>query len=288
MMQAELEAYRNYLGRLPISVHTRRNYFLRVSQYLTWLAGSSDSDQDLANAFVRDLSVQQYKTGLLQAGRSAHTVNAVLAAIDNFYMFKGLGASKVKRQDIPAQAPKALEPEDHRRLLRTIAQCNSLRNRAIALIMLNCGLRISEVWGLNIADVVLSARKHELIVRCGKNSKRRTVPVNSDLAAVMREYLASVGNMGAERPLFESQKNNRLSIQAIDHIIRGFARNAAIEFSSHSLRHTCLTRLVRAGVDIVTVAEIAGHSRLETSRRYSLPSESVKIAAMENLNARQA
>jgi integrase/recombinase XerC len=50
------------------------------------------------------------------------------------------------------------------------------------------------------------------------------------------------------------------------------------------LRHTCITKLVRAGVDIVTVAEIAGHSRLETSRRYSMPTEAVKAAAMERLN----
>jgi integrase/recombinase XerC len=67
-------------------------------------------------------------------------------------------------------------------------------------------------------------------------------------------------------------------------VIRGFGRESGVTLSSHRLRHTCLTRLVRAGVDIVTVAEIAGHSRIETTRRYSLPTADVMIAAVEKLN----
>ena len=56
------------------------------------------------------------------------------------------------------------------------------------------------------------------------------------------------------------------------------------ELSSHSLRHTFITRLIRSGTDVVAVAELAGHSRLETTRRYSLPSQDVMLAAVEKLN----
>jgi len=283
-MQVEFEAYQVYLNRLPISTHTRRNYSLRVRQYLRWLAGSVDGENALSDPVERDFAVRDYKTYLLQAGRTAHTVNATLAAIDNFYMSRGMAPSKIRRQDLPAQAPKALEADEQRRLLKAIAQCRTLRNRVLALVMLHCGLRISEVAQLNIGDVLLSIRKRELVVRCGKNAKRRIVPINSDLAEAMRQYLSSVGNVPAESPLFKSQKGNRLSVQAIDYVIRCFATQAGVDLSSHSLRHTCLTRLVRGGTDIVTVAEIAGHSRLETSRRYSLPTEQVKLEAMERLN----
>ena len=148
--------------------------------------------------------------------------------------------------------------------------------------MLNCALRIGELNQLNVGDLILTARKREVVVRCGKGTKRRTVPINSELAEVLREYLAGLP-ADPDAPLFVSQKGNRLSVQGIDYVIRAFGRDAGIDFSAHNLRHSCLTRLIRCGVDIVTVAEIAGHSRLETSRRYSLPTEAVKVSAMERL-----
>ncbi len=283
-MHGELEGYQIYLSKLPISAHTRRNYLLRVRQYLQWLADCPDGSQALAETVERDFAVQDYKSRLLQSGKASNTVNATLAAIDNFYLYKGMGTAKVKRQDLPNQAPRALEPEEQRRLLKVVAQSKSTRNKALALVMLHCGLRISEVAALNVADVLLSARKRELIVRCGKNAKRRTVPINTDLAGILHDYLAQHTLSDPAAALFVSQKGNRISVQAVDQIIRQFGRDSGVDLSSHCLRHTCLTRLVRAGVDIVTVAEIAGHSRLETSRRYTLPSASVKIAAMEKVN----
>ena len=278
----ELERYADYLNRLPISNHTRRNYLLRVKKYQQWLSETPEGQNAYDNPIDRDFAVQEYKLFLLRKGSSANTLNSTLAALDNFYIFNGLGPAKVKRQELPAHAPRALEDDEQRRLFKVIAKLDSVRNRAIALIMIHCGLRISEVAGLNVGDVLLAARKSELIVRCGKGMKRRVIPINSELASTLREYLTSASTI-AESPLFMSQKNNRLSVQAIDYVIRALGRDAGIDFSSHSLRHTCLTRLVRAGVDIVTVAEIAGHSRLETSRRYSLPTEAVKVAAMEKL-----
>lgn len=154
----------------------------------------------------------------------------------------------------------------------------------MAMVMLHCGLRISEVCQLNVSDVLLAARKRELVVRCGKNDKRRVIPINKDAGEVLQEYLGTRRTAVKEGPFFISQKGNRLSPQAIDHVVRAFGRDSSVTLSSHRLRHTCLTRLVRAGVDVVTVAEIAGHSRLETTRRYSLPTVDVMIAAVEKLN----
>ena len=154
----------------------------------------------------------------------------------------------------------------------------------MAMVMLHCGLRISEVAGLNISDVVLTARKRELTVRCGKNSKRRVVPINKDAAEVLQEYLAGKLGVESETPLFMAQQGARISVQSIDHMIRQFGKDSGVELSSHSLRHTFITKLIRAGIDVVTVAELAGHSRLETTRRYSLPSQDVMLAAVEKLN----
>ena len=148
--------------------------------------------------------------------------------------------------------------------------------------MLHCGLRISELAALNVSDVFVTARKGDVLVRCGKNSKQRRVPLNQDARDAMLSYLTQPRDPA--EPLFKSQRGTRMSTGSIAYFIRQVAREAGIEMTSHSLRHTALTRLIRSGCDIVIVAEVAGHARLETTRRYSLPTADVKIAAMEKLN----
>ncbi|MGH9223844.1 MAG: site-specific integrase [Acidimicrobiales bacterium] len=69
----------------------------------------------------------------------------------------------------------------------------------------------------------------------------------------------------------------------IDSVVRALAADAGLDISAHLLRHTCLTNLVRGGADVVLVAELAGHRRLDTTRRYSLPSEADRDAAVEAL-----
>jgi len=78
-------------------------------------------------------------------------------------------------------------------------------------------------------------------------------------------------------------KGQRLSAQAVDLAVRHLGRAADVTLSAHTLRHTCLTALVRAGYDIVLVAELASHSRFQTTRRYSLPSDTDRQAAMDSL-----
>jgi site-specific recombinase XerD len=82
---------------------------------------------------------------------------------------------------------------------------------------------------------------------------------------------------------FLNTSGKRLSARSIDLIIRRIGADAHLELSAHVLRHTCLTNLVRSGNDLVLVAEIAGHKRLETTRRYSLPSLEDRASAMEGL-----
>lgn len=278
-MDDVMAGYRTHLSRLPLSPHTRRNYAARVDHFIQWLQGSTDA---LTDCRERDFVVWGYKTFLLQSGRSSSTVNAVLSALDNFYLYLGIGGAKVRRQDLPQQAPRALGPEEQRRLLKAVTHSRSARNRVLVLTMLHCGLRISELAALDVGDVFVTARRGELVVRCGKGGRQRRIPMNADLREAMLSYVG--GPQDPQAPLFRSQRGTRISVNAIAHLMRQFARDAGIEMTAHRLRHTALTRLVRSGVDIVTVAEVAGHARLETTRRYSLPTADVKIAAMEKLN----
>lgn len=276
-----LRGYQDYLARLPLSGHTKRNYLGRIKAYLEWLAASPEGTQALEDAHERDFFIRDYKAHLLLSGRSSATVNAALASLDSFYQHLGLGPAKIRRQDLPAQAPKALEADEQRRFIREVMRSKSKRNQLIALVMVHAGLRIAEVAGLNVGDVFVTARKGELLVRCGKGNKQRRIPMNSELREAMLSYLR--GPQLPDTPLFKSQRGTRISVNAVAHVIKQFAKDAGIEMTSHSLRHTALTRLIRSGCDIVIVAEVAGHARLETTRRYSLPSLDDKIRAMEQL-----
>jgi len=90
-------------------------------------------------------------------------------------------------------------------------------------------------------------------------------------------------NVALDRAMFTAARGGRLSRRAIDRVVRTAGARAGIALSAHVLRHTWVTNLVRGGHDVVLVAELAGHRRLETTRRYSLPSQADRQAAMESL-----
>jgi len=106
--------------------------------------------------------------------------------------------------------------------------------------------------------------------------------VRASLDIHMKERTKRVDAAG-ERALFLNPQGRCLSTRAIDLVVRELGRDAGLALSAHVLRHTCLTALVRNGTDLVLVAKIAGHRRLETTRRYSLPSARDRAAAMDGI-----
>ncbi len=126
-------------------------------------------------------------------------------------------------------------------------------------------------------------------MRCGKGSKRRILPINNELADLLQQYLSSIQTTDPECPLFKSQKDgSRLSTQAIDRVIRIFGKQAGVELSCHTLRHCFVTALIRNNQDIVVVAELAGHARLDTTRKYCLPTQADMLSAVQSLSQEYA
>jgi site-specific recombinase XerD len=102
---------------------------------------------------------------------------------------------------------------------------------------------------------------------------------------VLEEWLGERQARAAEgeRALFVGRSGRRLSKRSVDDVVRRLGQDAGVTLSAHVLRHTFLTRMVRQGSDLVLVAELAGHRRLETTRRYSLPSDADRLLAVERL-----
>jgi integrase/recombinase XerC len=191
----------------------------------------------------------------------------------------------VRREELPARAPKALSEEQQRRLLRMCDRVPA-RDRAIVVVLLYTGLRLAELVALDVEDVRLSARKGLVVVRSGKGDAYREVPLNALVRQVLaEEWLEERPKLAAEceRALFVGRSGRRLSKRSVDDVVRGLGKDAGVRLSAHLLRHTFLTRMVRQGSDLVLVAELAGHRRLETTRRYSLPSDADRLLAVERL-----
>ena len=192
----------------------------------------------------------------------------------------------MRREDLPKEAPRALEPEEQKQLMRAVERCRSIRDRAIAMLLFYTALRVGECASLNTDDIALSARKGKVTIRGGKGDVYREVALNAEaregLAAWLAERRQRFPNQD-ETALFLNSHGQRLSIRSIDLTLRRLGKEANVAVSAHRLRHSCLTNLVRRGHDLVLVAEIAGHKRIETTRRYSLPTERDREAAMESL-----
>ena len=137
----------------------------------------------------------------------------------------------------------------------------------------------------------MSERRGRLTGRAGKGDAYREVPLNSACRKALGQWgSARADQLAAARDdsptavtgaLWLSRVGGRMSARAVDLVLRRLAADAELELSAHTLRHTCVTNLVRSGADVVLVAEIAGHRRLDTTRRYSLPSQADKDAALE-------
>lgn len=280
-VDALLATYRVWLARQPLAARSQEAYAAQVAGFLAWLAGSEHGARALVDPYVRGWAVRDYKRHVKTGSRWAPaSVNQALAAIDNFYRSLGAGRPDVPREDLPQLAPRALAEDEQRRFLRAVEASPSPRNRAIATVFFYTALRLSELAALELADVAVTARRGIVRVRAGKGDAYREVPLNSACRKALDDW-AEARPATDVAALWPSRQGTRMSSRAIDLVIRRLAKDAGLQLSAHTLRHTAVTNLIRSGADVVLVAEIAGHRRLDTTRRYSLPSAADRDAALE-------
>ncbi|MGO9788646.1 MAG: tyrosine-type recombinase/integrase [Solirubrobacteraceae bacterium] len=280
---AAVKRCRDDLERAPLAQRTKDAYGQHVGAYGSWLAERSDRAKAIADPRARDYAARDFKRHLkVDRGWKPAPVNLALAAVDHFNRFLGLGLANVKREPLAQTAPRALATDQQRDLVRA-AEASRPRDRAIVTLLLYTALRLHELVALNIDDVSLSARKGLLVIRSGKGDLYREVPLNPSCRQALADWLSERAASEGENALFIGPQRRRLSPRAVDLVVRNVATRAGLELSAHVLRHTCVTNLVRSGNDLVLVAELAGHRRLETTRRYSLPSQADRQTAMDAL-----
>jgi integrase/recombinase XerD len=184
--------------------------------------------------------------------------------------------------------PRVLTRQEVARLLREPkgSEPLALRDRALLEVMYACGLRVSEVTGLQVTDVDL---QEGMLRARGKGSKERLVPVGRHAASALSAYLArgrpalvqSRSNGGGESTLFLNRRGGGLSRQGLYKIVQGHARGAGLQarMSPHTLRHSFATHLLAGGCDLRSLQEMLGHADLATTQVYThLSAERLKDA----------
>ena len=224
-------------------------------------------------------------------GISPSSRSRKLSAIKSFYKYltvrtKQLTENPVADLEYPKlrkSLPKYLTLEQSAALLKAVSGPNEKRDYAIIMIFLSCGIRRSELVGLNLTDVY-----EDRLRVVGKGNKERFVYFGAPCRKAIDAYLPERNKkvLSDNRALFGSRDNNRISVTAVHRLIKKYLLAAGLDpdqFSAHKLRHTAATMMLSGGVDVKTVQEVLGHENLNTTQIYThIENTELKIAAEAN------
>jgi site-specific recombinase XerD len=264
METIELIRYRRSLKRKNYSAHTVKSYVNILDQFIRWLT--------VPLSEVTRKEIGAYVDHLLRKRRTPKTITCHLQTIRLFfdYLMNEEGIRMINpitriSLRLPKPLPRHLKDDQVRRLFDGITD---LRDRAMFMLMLRCGLRVQEVAELTV-DAVEYGRR-QIFVSHGKGAKDRVVYMSEDSRSALSAYLAK--RPSKAKGLFLVQKGpmraKPLSVRGIQKRIEYYARKSVLNVSCHRLRHTMATQLLNADADLATIQDLLGHSQITTTQRY--------------------
>ncbi len=287
----QFERFIQELRRQEKASNTIESYRYDLVLFSRWLEATNGEPFQADRITPTDL--REYRSYLLTVEhRSPATINRRLASLRTFFQWaraedlcREIPTDSVKGIQTSPRAPKSLPKKDVDRLIREVEQSGNKRDLAILQVLRHTGIRVGELTALRTSDVTISERKGQLVVRSGKGSKYRVVPLNADARKALSDYLA-VRPKHTSDALFLGRRSDRLSPRAVEKTVLKYAHLARLEdVTPHTLRHTFGKSALDAGVDLVTVSRLMGHERLETTAIYTTPSAQDLEKAVEKLEA---
>ena len=273
-----IEAFVTYLRvERGCSLHTLKAYETDLRLYAEYLAGVdetlslSDSDADLVRCWVSEL---------IDKGCAVSSVCRKLSSLRTFFAYMKVSGRMLSNPVDGVRAPKKRKAlpsfikEEEVEELCDIAFAGedflSVRNRMIISTFYELGLRLSELCGLDVADVDFVENQVKV---CGKRNKQRVVPFGIGLKNAFCEYLKvrSEVALDGEAAFFVSSRGSRISSSQVYNMVRGqLARVTSIKRKSpHTLRHTFATVMLNNDAELGVVKELLGHERLATTEVYT-------------------
>lgn len=223
---------------------------------------------------VTHATVSRYIDHLMKKRLAPKTINCHLDSIRQFYHYlkeeEGMAITNPIRknhmQKMSRPLPRHLRDEQAKHFFEVV---NGLRDRAMFMLMLRCGLRVEEVANLTIGAIDVNRRT--ILVEDGKGAKDRIVYMSNDALHALAVYL-KVRLASRTRKIFLVEKGpctgQPISIRGIQKRMEHYAHKAKIRVSCHQLRHTMATQMLNADADLSTIQDLLGHSSVKTTQRY--------------------
>lgn len=259
--------YRRFLKRKNFSDLTIRNYLHRLKRFFCWVATPVESTT------VKEMKL--YIDFLLEEGIAPRTINCHLSSVRRYYDYlkdeenvcieNPVVTGLMLRESHPL--PRYLPDNDVESFLDCV---DNVRDLAIFMMMLRCGLRVQEVANLTLD--VIDYRRSQILIKAGKGAKDRMVFISNDAGVALAKYLKK-RPVTKERRIFLAEKGRcrgkPISVRAIQKRAEMYAMISGIPVTCHRLRHTMATQLLNANADLVSIQEILGHTKIKTTQRYS-------------------
>ena len=275
---AGISQYLDQLRRENASPHTIRNYATDLAELLAYF--TPPGGEPPAPASIDMLALREWLGHLYQHKLSAITMRRKLAAVRSLFKFLqreghvALNVAKLLRTPkAPKTLPRVPTAEQTNGLVNQVAEDklerpHPQRDLLIFELLYGCGLRVSELVGLNLEDF---DRTERWVRVRGKGRKERQVPYASKAATALEQYLAVRPTHAGETALLLNHHGRRLGDRSARGIVKFYSRILSGDDSlhPHSLRHAYATHLLNDGADLRAIQELLGHSRLTTTQRYT-------------------
>jgi len=274
-MRHEIDTFIQYLtSERSASGHTVEAYRRDLEQFADYVGREIDAGitvHDLTHLHIRRYLAHLHK------GLEKSSIGRKLAAIRSLFRF-------LLRRGMVAKNPAELvsTPKKEKRLPYHLTVDEAqilveapggpdllmLRDRAILETLYSCGLRVSELTGLNVGGADLAG---ESVRALGKGNKERIVPLGRKAVAALVDYLQARNNPPLDAPLFTNARGGRLTRRSVARIVDRYMlhQQTMKKASPHTLRHTFATHLLEGGADLRAIQEMLGHASLSTTQKYT-------------------
>ncbi|MEG1720280.1 MAG: site-specific tyrosine recombinase XerD [Pseudoflavonifractor sp.] len=271
-----LKKYEAYLiDERKASINTLSSYLRDIGQHLQWLEGEGLSPEQ-----AEQDDIEHYVKHLSGKGKSVATVTRSLASMKSFYSFL-MGASMIELNPAKGITPAKVE----RKLPQILTNkevdlfleqpdpgdAKGCRDKAMLELLYATGIRVSELIGLNLEHLNLSAA----FLRCVGHEKERIIPLYPAAVRALTDYVVHVRPQMIDRPdeqaLFVNMSGERMSRQGFWKIIKHYQAKAEIkkEITPHTLRHSFAAHLLENGADLRSIQEMLGHADISSTQIYA-------------------
>ena len=275
--QQIIQAYQEYLTEDGKGTKTVISYAGDVKGFLNWLGNKKVVFEGKLTRFY----ITSYKDDLIKNNYTINTINKKINSLHSFNLFlisKGFcheqavypNKDKIKVAAGSEGEIDVFSDEEVERMLFYLENRHlvSQRDKTVILLLLYTGLRVSELVGLKLADIDLLTRNLKVV---GKGGKYREVPLKLEAAEAIRVYLdvERRDHKQAESDyLLLTQRAGKMDKDTVNKFLRKHGKHLGLVLYPHKFRHTFCTRLLNKGVDLTTVAKLAGHASIQTTASF--------------------